>query len=43
MKITIEGEPEEIAALERALKSGCDVDSVAKEILEKMNRAYSFK
>jgi hypothetical protein len=43
MKITIEGEPKEIAALELALKSGRDVDSVAKEVAEKMNETYSFK
>jgi hypothetical protein len=36
MKIIIEGKPKEIAALEQALKSGCDVDSVAKEIADKM-------
>ncbi|MFU0831729.1 MAG: hypothetical protein ACFWUC_02155 [Oscillospiraceae bacterium] len=39
MKITIEGEPKEIAVIELALKSGCDVDSVAKEIAEKMETA----
>lgn len=39
MKITIEGEHKEIAALELTLKSGTDIETVAKELVEKLKKS----
>jgi hypothetical protein len=41
MQITIEGEPKEIAALELALKSGTDIETVAKKLVEKLKESAS--
>lgn len=42
MKIIIEGKPKEIAALELALKNGVNIETIAKELSEKLGSVIHF-